>query len=180
MSPSGTTLPYHTHRSTVARGPGLPLRLREWWRTPELDAALAAGVDPEGARLLSLRAEKLATTKHRTRVAKALEKVVAIADADRLTTVPAFRRMRPSLAVRRQQVRSNRVVLLQLAQRLREDGPVRVQGLALAGRLITDDNSPLYTDHATLPLQDAVGVALGKLDHSSRSAPPAAERAAAA
>jgi hypothetical protein len=164
----------------VDRGPGLTLRWRVWWRTPELDAALAAGVDPQGTPLLNMRAQRLATTRQRTRLARALEKVVAIADADRVMAAPAFRRMRPSLPVRRQQVRRNRVVLLQLAQRLREDRPLRVQGLALAERLITDDDSPLYTDQATLPLQDAVRVALGKLDRSPRSAPPAAERAAAA
>jgi hypothetical protein len=183
MSPSGVTFPYDPydpHPALVTRGPSLLLRLRVRWRTPELDAALAAGVDPEGTRLLSLRAEKLATTRQRARLARALERVVDIGDADRVMAAPAFRRMLPSLPVRRHQVRSNRVLLLQLAQRLREDRPLRAQGLALAERLITDDNSPLYTDQATLSLQDAVRVALGKLDRSSRSAPPVAEAAAAA
>ena len=69
------------------------------------------------------------------------------------------------------------MILLQLAQRLREDRPLPVQGLALAGRLISDDNSPLYTDQATLSLQDAVRVALGKLDRSSSSGPHVAAAA---
>ena len=180
MSPSGITSPYDMHRSMVDRGPGLTLRWRVWWRTPELDAALAAGVDPQGTRLLSLRAHQLATIRQRARLAQALEKVVAVADADQVIVIPTFRRLRPSLPVRRPQVRSNRIALLHLAERLREDRPLRAQGLALAERLITDDNSPLYTDQATLSLQDAVRVALGKLDRSSRPAPPAPDRAAAA
>ena len=113
-------------------------------------------------------------------MAQALEKVVAVADADQVMAAPSFRRLRPSLPVRRQQVRSNRVLLLHLAERLREDRPLRVQGLALAERLISDDNSPQIPTRQQLPLHDAVHVALGKLDRSSRSAPPGAERAAAA
>jgi hypothetical protein len=180
MSPSGVTIPYNPHSPLVAGGPGLWQRLRVWWRTPELDAELAAGLNPEGTRLLSLRAHKLATTKQRARLAQTLEKMVASADAHRVMVAPGFRRLRPSLPVRREQVHSNRTVLLHLAERLREDRPLRVQGLALAERLVTDDNSPLYSDQARLPLHDAVHVALGKLDRSSRSGPHGPDRVAAA
>ena len=55
---------------------GLRVKLREAWRTAELDESLARGEDPMGSGELTLRALKLCDPAHRARLTRSLEGVV--------------------------------------------------------------------------------------------------------
>ena len=46
--------------------------------------------------------------------------------------------------IRRAEVRANRGLLLELAERLRAGGPLGVEGLAITSRLVGDGLSPLF------------------------------------
>ena len=59
-----------------ASRPGLPLRLRTWWRRNRLDEQLANGIDPRTNAQLTLRAQQLVTTVGRARLADDLDGVL--------------------------------------------------------------------------------------------------------
>lgn len=149
-------------RSPAARGAprraGLKTRLRAWWKAPELDAALADGMDPTGSDELTARAEQLASPKKRAELATAVERLVAIADrpSERLATAWIF--------FRRDQVRANRSLLLRLAERLRDPGPHALKGVAMTSVLLGDYRSPLHIKDGPGTLEGAVRSTLSALD----------------
>lgn len=143
-----------------SRGPllgGLWLRCLTSWRGLALDAELACGTDPIESDELSLRAGQLRSDTTRTCLARALEEAVQL--ADRELDPPSS-----ELATRRAQVRECRAVLLDLAERLREDGPFGVQGLALASLLVRDAASPLYERTRSASLAETAHTALNALE----------------
>jgi hypothetical protein len=155
----------HGRLARQTRGPflgGVWLRCVTWWRAHALDDQLARGADPMGSNELSLRVGQLSSERSRRRLVCALRGAVELADrpCDPL-------RMRAPL-IRRAEVRANRALLLELAERLKAGGPLGVEGLARTSLLVGDGLSPLFckgngsltlsASHALLAL-DRMGVA---------------------
>jgi hypothetical protein len=117
---------------------GVWLRCITWWRAHALDHQLAQGADPMQSNELSLRVGQLSSERSRRRFVCALRGAVELADTpfDPL-------RMGPPL-IRRAEVRVNRELLLNLADRLRAGGPLAVEGLATTSLLVGDGLSPLF------------------------------------
>ena len=66
--------------------------------------------------------------------------------------------------IRRAQVRENRQLLLELADRLRAGGILGVQGLAMTSLLVGDGVSPLFSEAERSSLKGSVNHALLALD----------------
>jgi hypothetical protein len=134
------------------------LRLRTWWNSPELDSALADGIDPTGSDELRARAEQLARPRQRAQLAAAIERLVAIAERppERLFSAPPL--------FRRDQVRANRSLLLSLAERLNGEGPHALKGVAMTSVLLNDFRSPIHVGDGARTLKDAVRLTLWALD----------------
>ena len=127
-----------------------PLRVR--WAGAHLDHRLAEGADPDSDRLLTLRAARLVTPPARARVATGLERVVATIDKPPTPFSAA-------VPVRRRPLRGARRELMSLAGDLRHMPAVRPHGVAMAGLLITDPCSPLYTATSSDEVVSAVHAA---------------------
>ena len=113
-------------------------RLQAHWISADLDRRLADGADPDTDRLLRLRAARLLTPAGRATAATGIESVVA---SVRKPVTP----FSAAVPIRRGAVRGARRELMALAGDLRHVPAVHARGVALAGRLITDPESPLYT-----------------------------------
>jgi len=156
--PSG----YVMHRTPTLRSapirPRPMLKLRTWWNAPELDSALADGVDPAGSEELMARAVQLARPKQRAELATAIKHLVAMADRppERLVSAPPL--------FRRDQVRANRSLLLSLAERLSGEGPHALKGVAMTSVLLNDVRSPIHVKDGGRTLEDAVRLTLWALD----------------
>lgn len=151
-------------RGSVARrtrGPllgGLWLRYVTWRQARALDEQLARGTDPITSDELSLRAGQLRSARIRARFACVLRGAVQLADAP-------FDPMRMGRsAIRGAQVKENRELLLELADRLRAGGRLGVQGLAITSLLVGDGVSPLYSKAARSSLKASINQALLGLD----------------
>jgi hypothetical protein len=117
---------------------GVWLRCVTRWRARALDDQLARGADPMQSNELSLRVGQLSSERSRRRFACALRGAVLLAD----TPLDPLR-LGPPL-IRRAEIRANRELLLELADRLRAGGPLRVEGLATTSLLVGDCLSPLF------------------------------------
>ena len=125
-----------------------------------LDEQLAGGTDPITSDELSLRAGQLGSARSRGRCACVLRGVIALADAP-------YDPVRLGLPViRRAQVRENRRLLMELAERLGAGGSLGVQGLAITSLLVGDGVSPLYSKASRGSLKESVTQALLALDAS--------------
>jgi hypothetical protein len=135
---------------------GMWLRCLTWWRRPALDTELAHGIDPIESDELSLRAGQLRSARRRARLAYKLEGAVAL----------AHRQIDPfnPVTLRRAEVRACQPLLIDLAEHLREAGPLDVQGLAMTTLLVSDGSSPLYREATSLSLTGAAISALGALE----------------
>jgi hypothetical protein len=106
---------------------------------------------------LSLRVGKLASARNRARLACALRGAVELADRE-----PAVGLSRP--LIRRTEIRVNRELLLELAERVSNRGPLGVEGLAMTSLLIRDRSSPLYDGDARRSLTATAFTALVALE----------------
>ena len=139
---------------------GVWLRWVTWRHARGLDEQLAGGTDPITSDELSLRAGQLGSARSRGRFACVLRGVVALADAP-------YDPVRLGLPViRRAQVRENRRLLMELADRLGVGGSLGVQGLAITSLLVGDGVSPLYSKASRGSLKESVNRALLALDAS--------------
>jgi len=167
--PSGI-YPVPRFHSQPERGPSrsarlsLILGLRVWLRRDRLDEQLARGADPLADAALHRRAEQLGSRRERVRLAEGLERLLREA---RAPTVPFTARVLP----RRAEVRACADDLLALAQRLRDERPIDVEGAAMASRLLFDGASPLYYDAAPLSLRYSLRAARLALDHLGDAEP---------
>lgn len=100
-----------------------------------LDAALAAGANPEGDPSLSVRARRLTTRREREQLADALHR----SRAEALSGGPRLR-----IPISRERVQQAEDELSLLAHRLASPGPVAARGVALARALLSDGAGPLY------------------------------------
>jgi hypothetical protein len=118
-----------------AQRPSLALRIRTRLRRNGLDGELARGADAAGDAALSLRARQLSSTAERARVANALVEVVGEA----ARSEPVGIRSRPQ----RIEVLKQAEDLQSLVERLRDQRPVEIRGMAMTARLLSDEASPL-------------------------------------
>jgi hypothetical protein len=103
-----------------------------------LDRELANGRRPESSPEHHRRAEQLLDMRCRRELADGLRRLIADAEAPRAALTAA-------VAPHRGEVRAAREVLDALIERLLDDRPVRVRGVALVRVLLTDGASPAYT-----------------------------------
>lgn len=143
---------------------GVWLRCQTWWLAQDLDRRLAHGADPMESDELSLRVGQLGSARTRARLACALRGAVELADRQ-----PDPLRM-PLGPIRRSEIRANRELLLELAERLRTARPLGVEGLAMTSLLIDDAPSPLYHDDASRSLTVTAFEALVALERGHRTA----------
>src|SRR5690349_1277680 len=114
----------------------LRARLSHW----ELDALIAAGIDPASDPALALRAARLTSRGHRRRLASSIER---LARESRGAQSPALSSAVPLVV---EQVREARDSLFWIAAVLRGPEPVAARGVARLQRLLTDAASVLYTE----------------------------------
>jgi hypothetical protein len=133
---------------------GAWLRVVTWRQARELDEQLARGTDPIVSDELSLRAGQLGSARSRDKFACVLCGAVALADAP----YDPHRLGRP--VSWRAQIQDSRELLLELAERLRAGGYLRVQGLAITSLLVGDGVSPLYTKAERRALKASLSDAL--------------------
>jgi hypothetical protein len=107
------------------------------------------------SRRAARQARRLTKDRTRRRLADAVERAVAAADAPP-------RCISAAIPVRRAAVAACRAELLELAARLRTPGPVYAHGVAAASALLRDAESPLYQSDGDLSA--AVRGALAALD----------------
>jgi hypothetical protein len=155
-------------QSRAAR-PGLALRLRTWWQRDRLDEQLTNRDDPRTSAEHTLRAEQLGTPAERVRLAEDLEGILRRAREQ----TPQIHRL-----VRRRQVQACADELVALAQRLRDDQPVDLRGVAMTAQLLSDPRSPLYYERASVSLREAARSARLALDDVGQGAAPALRTAA--
>ena len=127
------------------RGPllgGVWLRVLTRWRAADLDRQLAKGIDPMRSDELSLRVGQLGSAGTRHRLAVAARRAVETANGRHPPLI--------STRLRRPVVRENEDLLLTLADRLGNDEPLGVEGLAMTARLVNDHSSPMYRAGASL------------------------------
>jgi hypothetical protein len=117
-----------------------------------------------GSDELSLRVGQLGSTRSRARQACALRGAVELADRQ----PEPFRMTRSQ--IRRTEIRANRELLLELADRVGSSGYVGVGGLALTSLLIGDRASPLYDGDARRSVTVAAFTALVALERGSPTA----------
>jgi hypothetical protein len=111
------------------------MRWRSCFRAPELDQELAAGADPLASDQLLWRAQQLVEPKCKLTLAATIEAVVEAVDVGGPWTAPGPRiRSRGVL-------RTNRRLLMAVAERLRSGDPVDLRGLARAELLVSYDSA---------------------------------------
>ena len=124
-----------------------------------LDRELAAGASPDSTVPLALRAQTLVRPEERAGLARSIERI--------LTQTPHLsgrgpRSPSPGFYRRVQSVRDD---LRELVVRLRTNGPVSAQGVAMVRVLLTDGAGPLHYGDGDLRL--AVRAAMLALDPPS-------------
>jgi hypothetical protein len=131
------TQPPLSFRVPISPWHRLRLAFSVWWRAGELDRRLAAGAGADSSALLAMRAEKIIGPRGRLTVADGLSRALNRAQDG----VPGF-----TAAIRPngQEVLAAQVVISTLERRLRSDGEVRANGVAMLQLLLTEPASPLY------------------------------------
>jgi len=148
-------------RPESKRGPSLWLRIRVALTKPELDSALADGADPRSTAALALRAQQLADSSSRNRLATGIENLF------RLATIGPGAEATTSLVrapFDRYRIDANRPELEELAAKVRGAGPNNVRGLAIVSVLVEDAGSPLYAYTPSDQLKPAIQAASSALD----------------
>jgi len=136
---------------------GLVDRLLVRWRTPALDAQLAAGRPAEDERRRAVRASALVDPATRGALAGYWQEILA----------RAARPPRPSDArvpLVRSRVLAADAEIRRLIAALRATAPVPARGVAIASRLLSDGTGPLYNPKSALDLRLAVRSAIRHLD----------------
>lgn len=122
-------------------------RFRCRLRRRAIDQELRAGVDPDSTDCRRARATELAAVSERRALAASCERLLTRSEAPlTLTASPLNRR----------EIRAAAPLLHRLAQRLREEPSVRVQGVARARLMLTEETSFLYDSRDQLRLVDQV------------------------
>jgi hypothetical protein len=72
--------------------------------------------------------------------------------------------------MRSSEIRGNEELLLALADRLCDSGPVGIRGLAMTSQLLSEHSSPLHSERSDRPLCAVLLQALVELDRGVRTA----------
>jgi hypothetical protein len=112
-----------------------------WLRKGALDRSLAAGADPAASPELARRARQLTSPRFRAGLATSLRNVVETAER----RPGAFT---AAIPVRREQVRAQRRLILDLADDLESGDEIRPGGIVMVERLLEEGASPLYVEGA--------------------------------
>jgi hypothetical protein len=144
---------YEAHEPSVSGRLRLSTRLHR----AALDEQIARGVDLEGDERLALRAGQLASVGERNRLARSLERTLEIArhPAEAVGTRTA-RGLSSRVPLRVEEIRNCAGDLDALVARLRDEGAVDAQGVAMTERLLANGASPLYYRGSPLTLRHAV------------------------
>jgi hypothetical protein len=132
-------LGWHGAESDLAEtGPrALALRLRVTWTRRRLTRQLAEGADPGSSPELELRAARLTSDRERKQLVKSLRRTVRQAHERPL--------YRGGSIINRRAVLDAEGAINAMIARLSYAEPVRAQGMAIADRMLrNEDNSPLY------------------------------------
>jgi hypothetical protein len=148
-------------RPESKRGPSLWLRMRVALKKLELDSALAHGADPRTTDALALRAEQLADSSSRTRIATGIENLFRMAT---MGPGPGATTSLVRAPFDRYRVASNRPELEELATKVRRAGSHNVRGLAMASVLLEDPRSPLYAHTPSDQLKPAIQAASSAIE----------------
>ena len=138
---------------------GLRLRLRVWRERERLDAALAAGVDPDADPALARRARQLTEPSARRTMAGTVRTLLDVAEER-----PSFwgpEGPRPPL--QRAGVLAAHDALLALADRLDEPTDLSPKGAALFALMAWDSGSPLYAPTPGSTVREWAGSVLDAL-----------------
>jgi hypothetical protein len=138
--------------------PGLRARWQNFWRADGLDRALAAGADPLTSDGLLLRANQLAESRARLAFADAAMRIVDEALAGGPPTLPG-----PQLLDRRSAA-THSSLLMDLVERLRDNAPHGLRGLARTHLLLCRGDSPLYMSRSRRQLKDELVGILADLE----------------
>ena len=107
-------------------------------RARSIDDQLLNGGGPNGSAVVIVRRALLINRRHRSRVARALRKLIAAARQHGL------HHFRAELPLRAGEILQSEPLILTLADELEHEERVSPRGVILADRLITDGDSPLY------------------------------------
>jgi hypothetical protein len=153
----------HLKHSTKARQvkvrPSVALRLRVRWDAAQLDAALADGADPGASKSLALRAQQLADSRHRARIARSIDRILELTEREGALQLPLTHA--PFQPDRIDDVRPQ---LTRLVERLESAASPSAKGLAMANLLVEDGDGALYARGPSNPLRSAVEAILAALD----------------
>lgn len=145
-----------THYITCCRS-GVRVRLLARLRAWQLDVALAAGASPDSSAALSLRARTLISSKTRRELARAIRHLLHRAERP-------HHPFDPTVWICRREILAASAALEELAERLREPGPVDVRGIAQVKLLLTDGSGPLYNRPHTRDLPRSLQAAIDALE----------------
>ena len=123
--------------ATRLLGPSAAVRVAARLRRGMLDRALTEGADPAASPLIAARTTQLGSGTIRRRIADGLERLALSAENPR-----GRFRILPSRAA----ILGSRSELLELANMLRNDGPLYARGVAMLNVVLTDGTGPAYTD----------------------------------
>jgi len=143
-----TLTPARIGRLRAGRCARIVTRLRAWRYAPQVDAALADGMDTWRSGELFVRAVHLTALKERRRLAEALEELVTRAEFGRQGR--PYRRLRrrqpaaPYPTLRRREILEQRRALLALAARVGGPAPVPVSVVARLMLLLCEGSSPIF------------------------------------
>ncbi len=142
----------------------LSSRVRTSVHRGKLTRVLAEGTDSSASPEVALRARQLTRERNRRTLARSLRRTIAEAQQ------PAMTRAR-IVIIERAAVLDAEDAIVEMIDRLGSPDAVRVQGMALLERILTDaDRSPLYNRSEPGSLQRMIRVATFALDaHPSRS-----------
>jgi len=123
----------------AGRSGSLLVRARAGIQRGELTRTLAEGTDPSGRPELALRAAQLTGKRSRRTLARTLRRTVAEAHQPAMTRASV-------VIIRRGAVLNAELAITAMIERLESSEPVRLEGMAIAERLLANaDHSPLYS-----------------------------------
>jgi hypothetical protein len=122
----------------AGREPRLRERLLARLRARSIDESLLAGGSDNGNRVTLARRARLLDRRHRTKLARALRRMLEAARRGELSLFVA------QIPLQLQEVLETEPLILTLASELEEEERVSPRGVILADRLIRDGDSPVY------------------------------------
>jgi hypothetical protein len=128
-----------------------------WFRTWNLDMAIAGGACPDSAAALSLRANRLISRPTRLRLSRAIRRLTR--DAQHPP-----RRIHESVPICWRKVARSTSTLAELADHLSSPYPVEARGVAQVQLLLRSGSSPLYSRPHADDLEEALETAIEALE----------------